>query len=216
MAQSSRWRAGQPLGNKRHYPLLTLKVEPLLPSCLLLVFISSRKQQTCLMQCLIQPSCCWVAGHLHPSFSFPWHDVLWEPWVMWGRGTCWQPQPCTWTPQGQCLEQLRTSVSCSSWYEHIVREHHLEEGKGSRPGGLTKSHGVWTCQCTWDDPDHNTAQSSRGADPSPSNTAPLLCPWGAGRARADSASPAVLVLHLYSQTSLLPALPQHCHQASFF
>lgn len=99
----------------------------------------------------------------------------------------------------------------------MVKEHHLEEEKGSKAGELTKSHRSVELsehqylESPW--PQH-CAQTSRGADPSP-NTASLLCPCRAGKARADSASPAVLMPHLYFQTSLLPALPQHSHQASF-
>lgn len=44
-------------------------------------------------------------------------------------------------PLGQQLEQLGTCpLLWSLWYEHTVKEHHLEEGKGSRPGELTKRH----------------------------------------------------------------------------
>lgn len=66
---------------------------------------------------------------------------------------------------------------CSSWYEHTVKEHHWEGGKGSRPGELTKSH-RWVEQSVHQYLESHCAQSSRGAGPAHQTLHSAVSMWG--------------------------------------
>lgn len=161
-----------------------LKLEPVLPSCSLLVSISSRKQQSCLTQCLVQPSCWWVDGNILPSLSFPWHEVLWSPPVMWGRGTCWQPGPCTGTlHQGSDWRNQDLLFDVARGMSTLWRRTLWKRARAAGQENSLRGTDVWSCQCssTWSDPEPSTVH--RGAEPTPPTL--HLCCAHVGQAKQE-------------------------------